>query len=110
MSQSKSAQTFVKIASEFTTAPGFRYREDGDYSGQEFRERFLEPHFTAADDKSIVTIDFDGVAGYATSFLEEAFGGLARKHGADRCIAKLRFVSNEDPLLVEEITSYIDDA
>ena len=50
------------------------------------------------------------MSGFATSFLEEAFGGLARKYGGERCLKRLEFVSDEDPLLIKEITNYIKEA
>ena len=99
----------IVIARDFTPTPGFRYRSDGPKSGEEFREAFLEPHFSN-DTNSKITIDFDGSIGYATSFLEEAFGGLARMFGKDVCLARLHFVSEEDPLLIDEVKSYIEDA
>lgn len=100
----------INIAKEFTTTPGGRSKNDGKFSGQEFRERFLEPHFKDPNDKSKILVVLDGVEGYATSFLEEAFGGLARSCGKHVCLDRLEFQSNEEPLLVEEIRHYIEDA
>jgi STAS-like domain of unknown function (DUF4325) len=65
----------IHIANDFSRFPGGRYRTDGRFSGQEFREDFLEPAF--ARDQH-VTVILDGVAGLPASFLEEAFGGLVR--------------------------------
>ena len=100
----------ISIAKDFTRTPGARYIEDGPYSGQEFREKFLERIFQDPQSNEKVTIVFDGTIGYPTSFLEEAFGGLARKFGAEKCIEKLEFISNDDPLLIEEIKMYISKA
>jgi hypothetical protein len=55
-------------------------------------------------------IDLDDAEGYATSFLEEAFGGLARKYGAKAVLELLSFKSEDEPLLVDEIILYINDA
>jgi hypothetical protein len=71
---------------------------------------FLEPHFVDPKNKSKVVIILDGAEGYATSFLEEAFGGLARKFGVQRCVEKLEFVSKKDNLLIQEINNYITSA
>lgn len=101
----------IVIASDFTDSPGARFRSDGPNSGEEFREVHLEPHFAKGQqppDKLVVILD--GVFGYATSFLEEAFGGLARKIGSDLCAKTIKIVSLEDPALVPEIESYIRDA
>ena len=55
-----------------------------------------------------VAIELDGVRyGYPTSFLEEAFGGLARQVGSDIALRHLHFVSTEDLLLRDEIERYI---
>lgn len=98
----------LNIARDFSSTPGARFKSDGDFSGEEFREKFLEPRFRDLKDESTITINLDGAEGYATSFLEEAFGGLSRKYGIERCLRRLRFVSNEDPTLVREITGYIE--
>ena len=95
---------------EYTTTPGARYVKDGPYSGEDFRNKHLEPLFKDETNKEEITVHLDGTEGFATSFLEEAFGGLARIFGVDRCKKRLRFVSNEDGLLVEEIEQYIQEA
>jgi hypothetical protein len=68
----------MNIATEFSRFPGGRFRADGPHSGEEFRDDFLAPRLRACDHLSVV---LDGVAGLPSSFLEEAFGGLVRKHG-----------------------------
>ena len=98
----------IHIAQDFTITPGGRYKAEGPFSGEQFRESFLEPHFEDRANESEVTVVFDGTEGYATSFLEEAFGGLARDHGKEICCRRLKFVSEEDPLLVEEVNYYIE--
>ncbi len=100
----------IKIASQYTQTPGARKSADGDYSGEAFREKFLVPLFKDENDNTPIIIDLDGTYGYGTSFLEEAFGGLARIFTKERCFKRLKFISNEDKLLIEEITGYINDA
>lgn len=97
----------IAIAQDFTRTPGARFKSDGGFSGEEFREKFLEPLFKPGMADEVVTIELDGTEGFATSFLEEAFGGLARQYGKDLCLRRLRFVSVEDPLLIDEINQYI---
>lgn len=59
--------------------PGGRYRADGPYSGEWFREEVLRPALeSAAQGGDRVTVDLDGAPGYGSSFLDEAFGGLVR--------------------------------
>lgn len=97
----------INIASQFTTTTGARVRSDGPFSGEEFREKFLEPLFKDSNDNSKIKIILDGTEGYDSSFLDEAFGGLARIYGVERCLGRFEFVSNEEPLLITEITGYI---
>ena len=66
----------------------------------------IHPIETKETDDSII-INLDGTAGYATSFLDEAFGGLSRAHGKDLVIKKISFISFEEPYLIEEIISYM---
>lgn len=102
--------TIINIAKDFSKTPGARYEKFGPFSGQEFRKKFLESLFQDKSDDSEITIILDGVAGYATSFLEEAFGGLARMFGKEKCLKRLKFISEEDPLLKEEVVKYIENS
>ena len=98
----------INIAEDFSEIPGARYYDDGDFSGQEFREKFLEKEFDKYD---VIEINLDGTEGYATSFLEEAFGGLVRiVKDKEKVLTKLTFISTEEPNLIEEIMSYIKEA
>jgi len=99
----------ISIARDFTISPGARSIKDGPKSGEEFRQNFLDKHFKNSRDE-IIQIDLDGVEGYATSFLEEAFGGLAREYGKELVEQKLQFISDEDPVLINEIKGYIRSA
>lgn len=101
--------TIINIANDFSDTPGGRYRSDGPFSGEEFREKFLEPLFKDSSNAEEIRIVFDGALGYAISFLEEAFGGIARKYGKNTTLKRLVFVSNEDPLLCDEILELIKD-
>lgn len=99
----------INIATEFTNSPGGRKKEDGAFSGEEFREKFLEKAFEDKTVSSKIIVVLDGCYGFATSFLEESFGGLARKYGKKRVLDRLVLVSEEEPLLIEEIKAYIRD-
>lgn len=98
----------VRVA-DFTTTPGSRKKDDGLFSGEEFRENFLEGHFRDGSTEKII-IDLDDVEGYSTAFLEEAFGGLARMFGKETVKRRLEFISDEEPLLIDEIGEYIEKA
>lgn len=101
----------LKIAEEFTETPGPRFKSEGAYSGQEFREGWLKPRFDQAEASGQkLLVDLDGGFGYATSFLEEAFGGLARECSPDRVLNVLEFKSNDEPYLSSDIERYIRES
>lgn len=93
---------------DFSQFPGPRYIKLGPDSGELFRKKKLLPALLENDE---VSVNLDGVAGYGSSFLEEAFGGLVRE-GVD--IKKIKFLmdnitSEDDPSIKTEIIEYISD-
>ena len=99
------------IATEYSKFPGPRFKHEGNYSAEEFRNNLLEPRFKEAQEsRKKLLVDLDGGYGYATSFLEEAFGGLARIYGPDVVLRILRFRSNDEPYLVDDVKRYIVEA
>lgn len=98
----------IVISKEFSETPGGRYKKYGKNSGEEFREELLQPRFLDALEKNRkLEIDFDGGYGYPVSFLEEAFGGLARLYGQDKVLKTLIFKSKDEPSLITEVIDYI---
>ena len=86
-------ETMIDIAQDFSSTPAGRFYDDGPYSGQLFRERYLKPRLQ----ESFVTVVLDGAFGLPVSFLEEAFGGLVREgFSASELRKKLRFIANTD--------------
>lgn len=101
----------LNIAIEFSDTPDARLKENGKSSAEQFREQILEKKFlTARDNKTSLVINLDGAAGYGTSFLEESFGGLARKYSTNEVLKTLQFISNDEPYLIEDIVRYIEEA
>ncbi len=68
----------ISIAKDFSPHPAGRYRTDGPFSGEHFREDLLYP---ALQGNARVEVDMDGALGYGSSFLDEAFAGLVRAYG-----------------------------
>lgn len=98
----------IKIAG-WSTTPGSRYKSEGQFSGEEYREvmkNFFDRHDRPWDN---LFVDLDGTCGYSTGFLEEVFGGLIRE-GYGPKVDKLSYISTEEPYLVDEIKEYIEDA
>ena len=70
----------VNVAKQFSRLPGARYIRLGPNSGELFRKQFLlEP---LREGKTVI-VELDGVRGYGSSFLEEAFGGAVRELNLD---------------------------
>lgn len=101
----------IKMSKEFSISPGSRYPDEGNFSGQEFRESILIPKFKEAlKNKSILIVDLDGTLGYGTSFLEEVFGGLARQFSIENVKKYINIISHEEEYLIDDINEYIRDA
>ena len=101
----------IKIATEFSNTPGGRFINEGPNSGEEFRNKLLEPKYIEAKEKKEkILVDLDDCYGYPISFLEEAFGGLARKFPKDNISAIIDIKSDDQPSLIEKIKQYIKDA
>lgn len=87
----------LKVSS-YSMSPGPRYCVQGDSSGEDFYHKMLNKCFVKAytEDKTLV-IDLDGPDGYASSFLDEAFGNLIFDFGLDEVKKRVKIVSNEEP-------------
>ncbi len=86
---------------------------EGKFSGEVFRKEYLYPKLRACiENDSKLVIVLDGTAGYGTSFLEEAFGGLIRHNNLTHAeiMSHISVVSEEQPYLVDDINDYLADA
>jgi hypothetical protein len=93
----------ITVGIDFTKTPIGRYRDDGPYSGQVFREDILIPALKEYDK---VIIDLAGVEGYGSSFLEETFGGLVRSGDVDATLKDKLHIMSSDPAM----SIYVDFA
>ena len=100
----------LKVMDKLKSLPGPRYKNQGPGSGEEFREKALLPALNyAVENSEKLIIDMDSAPyGYPTSFLEEAFGGLARLRGSKQVKEHIDIRCTDEPLLVEEIAHYIE--
>lgn len=99
----------INIASDYTKSPGGRYITEGANSGEDFRERILLPAFKKCQENGEeLTVNLDGGYGYGSSFLEEAFGGLARITKNPK-ILDISLISDEEPQLIDDIIGYMRD-
>lgn len=101
----------INIASDFSRYPGPRRYTEGKNSAEEFLEHHVFPLFQRAvkDDKKLI-VNFDGTFGYAVSFIEGTINGLVRAFGKKLVLNHIYVVSEEAPMLIEEIYSFIEKA
>ena len=106
---------YINIGKDFSDHPIGRYREDGPESGQVFREDLLIPKLESleGDEKLEIILD-DGVDGYGSSFLVEAFAGVVKVghlHSGE-LLAKLVFVYEDEDFsfFEQKIKEYIQEA
>ena len=99
---------YVKRFSEF---PGPRKESIGPNSGERFRDEVLYKAIQEFPNETF-RIHLDGTAGYGSSFLEEAFGGLVRLGVSEKTMTEIikNLVSEEDPSLIVEVSEYVNDA
>ena len=87
----------IKIR-DFSENPLLRHCDISDYSGEEYYHSILNEAFkNALEKKEKLSVDLDGVAGYAPSFLDEAFGCLIYDFSKDVVSANLEIQSTEEP-------------
>lgn len=99
----------IKISEVFSKTPKGRYHpDDGQFTGQRFRDEYIIPIF---DNYKKIIIDLDDLYGCPSSFREECFGGLARHYNSkEKVLNKLSFISTDNPTLIDTITNDIKDA
>jgi len=100
----------ISVAEDFTPYPFGRYRSEGEFSGEVFRDDILFPE-TKNDEH--IEVNLDGVlGGLGSSFLEEVFGGMIRLHHFTPASLreKITITSDEDPSLVERAWDYVERA
>ena len=106
----------ISVVNDFTDTPGARYKSQGSYSGEEFRNEILYPKFKEAlKENKVLTVDLDGGYGYGSSFLEESFGGLVRKLKKEKNpnykkVLDIIIVSNDNKTWNDKIKLYIESA
>lgn len=100
---------YISVAKDFSVTPGGRYVNQGKWSGEEFRREFVEPKLREViSEGGKLYISLDGTAGYATSFLEEAFGGIVRD--LKKRISGYLEIQTDNPLRKREVELYIHEA
>lgn len=97
----------ISVARDFSKAPAGRFVTDGPFPGETFRDQILVPAFKECQ---TVVVDLNGTAGYGSSFLEEAFGGLVRRGHSEEELQRRMKLESERQSYVERIWAYIHKA
>lgn len=91
-------QEHLLLIKEYSQSPGPRYVEQGDDSGEDFYYSKLNKQFYKTfQDNAILTVNLDGTDGFASSFLDEAFGNLVYDFGKDNVDQHIEIISEEEP-------------
>lgn len=100
-------QIILKVK-EFTEYPGPRYQHQGKKSGEEYYYEVLKKEFTnAMQSDSTLVIDLDGTAGYASSFIDEAFGNLIYDFDYSEITKRIEILSLREPDWIELVKNDI---
>lgn len=98
----------LKVSEDFTKTPGGRYKKEGKFSGEEFRTVHLLPKYKLAQEcGEKLQVDLDGCYGFAISFIEETFGGLARELKSRDILKNIIIISKDEPGLINDIKEYV---
>jgi hypothetical protein len=105
----------INVGKDFSDHPIGRYRDDGLESGQVFREDYLIPKLKNLNEgeKLEIVLD-DGVEGYGSSFLVEAFAGVVKVGfmRSEELLERLTFkyTDNDFEFFEKKIKEYILEA
>jgi hypothetical protein len=92
------------VIADYSKSPGPRYCYQGDDSGEDFYHKILNEKFKDAfEQKTELEVNLDGPDGYASSFLDEAFGNLVFDFGLENVQSRVKIISNEEPEWIEMI-------
>ena len=83
----------INISRDFSKVIGGREKKIAEFSGEDFRERFLDDNFEKYDR---IDIELDGVLGYPWDFLDEVFGVIVRRYGKDLFREKIHLISDHN--------------
>lgn len=101
----------INITKDWSSTPGGRFRTEGQWSAEEFRDDVLRPNWKEAKKTGeILLINFDGGYGYPTSWLEEVFGGFIRKYNTPSFMNNVAIrYTEDDGTLFQSITNIVND-
>ncbi len=88
----------ISILNDYSEYPGLRHCSISEASGEDFYHKFLNKAFKEALEKDeILQVNLDGTGGYASSFLDEAFGNLVYDFTLEEVKKRIKIVSEQEP-------------
>lgn len=88
----------ISVLNNFNEYPGLRNCSISEFSGEDFYHKILNNSFKEAfEKKEILQINLDGTGGYASSFLDEAFGNLVYDFTLAEVKKYIEIVSKQEP-------------
>lgn len=88
----------ISVFENFSEFPALRHCNISDNSGEEFYHSVLNFSFKEALEKGEkLTVNLDNTAGYASSFLDEAFGNLVFDYSLEIVRKTVVVISNQEP-------------
>lgn len=94
----------VIAVTDFSVSPGPRYCIQGEDSGEAFYHEVLNAKFAEAFQYGMtLNVVLDGADGYASSFLDEAFGNLVYDFGCEAVLNTVVLTSDEEPEWIDMI-------
>lgn len=88
----------ISILKNFSEYPGLRHCKISDKSGEEFYHSVLNgKFFEVFSNNEKLIVDLDNTGGYASSFLDEAFGNLIFDFTLDKVKNKIEIISIQEP-------------
>lgn len=82
----------INIADDFSPVLGGRWIALGQFSGELFYDKILEPLFKQViPTEEKLHVYLDGTKGYGSSFLDQSFGELGRKYSIEKVSSKIVF-------------------
>lgn len=88
----------ISVLNDFSENPNLRHCSISDNSGEQFYHSVLNTAFkNAYENGEKLTVNLDGTAGYASSFLDEAFGNLVYDFTLDKVKNNVEIISEQEP-------------
>lgn len=89
---------------DFSEFPGLRHCKVSDSSGEEYYHKVLNNEFYKAfKEKEKLNVILDNTAGFAPSFLDEAFGNLVFDFGLKQIKKYLNVISEQETYLIDQL-------